>query len=209
MKMENIIIDFEGIDGSGKRTQSKLLEKELTRRGFLVTLYSYPDYESKYGKIIESFLNIEINLTIQEQILLYLLDFVKDEGEIRKKLDKGNIIIMDRYFLSTIAYQCANHFDYNKAKELIKLIDLPIPSIIFNLDLSVETSIDRKNKQKGTCDRFEKDRKLLKEVADVYSKMIAENFPSSNWIRLNGTENPEIINKKVISAVNDLINAIG
>ena len=41
--MTGILIDFEGIDGSGKETQSRLLERELSRRGFPVTLFSYPD----------------------------------------------------------------------------------------------------------------------------------------------------------------------
>jgi dTMP kinase len=103
-KMRGILIDFEGIDGSGKKTQSRLLERELSQRGFPVSLFSYPDYESEYGKIINVFLEGKIDLNPDEQFLLYLLDIVKDKEEVIQKLQNGYVVIMDRYFLFFFFY---------------------------------------------------------------------------------------------------------
>ena len=204
-KMRGILIVFEGIDGSGKETQSRLLEKELSRRGFPVLLFSYPDYESEYGKIINAFLESKINLNAYEQFLLYLLDIVKDKTEVIQKLQKGYVVIMDRYFLSTIAYQCANHFDYVTAKEMIKLINLPVPSVIFYLDIPLEVAQRRKNRQKGIGDRFEKNGEFLRQVIKIYGKMMEDDFPS-RWVKLNSNDIPESINRKILFSVEELIN---
>ena len=203
--MTGILIDFEGIDGSGKKTQSRLLERELLNREFPVALFSYPDYESEYGKLLKKFLDGEINLYPAEQFLLYLLDIVKDKEEVRQKLQNEYVVIMDRYFLSTIAYQCANHFDYEVAKAMIKLINLPVPTIIFYLEIPLSIAQRRKNMQKGIGDRFEMDIELLGRVTKMYEKMMAEHL-SSRWVKLNSDDRPEQINRKILSQVEGLNN---
>ncbi len=204
--MTGILIVFEGIDSSGKETQSRLLERELSKRGFPVALFSYPDYESEYGKIIKKFLEGKINLNPDEQFLLYLLDIAKDKEKVRQKLQNEYVVIMDRYFLSTIAYQCANHFDYEAAKKMIKLINLPVPSIVFYLEIPIDIAQRRKNKQKGMGDRFEMDVEFLGKVIRFYEKMMEERFLTSNWVKLNSEDKPESINRKILLRIEELIN---
>ena len=200
-----MLIDFEGIDGSGKRTQSKLLKKELLKKGFKVADFSYPDYDSEYGKLIKGFLEAKLNLSSDEQFLLYLIDIVKNKEEVKQKLRKGHMVIMDRYFLSTIAYQSANNFDYEVAKAVTKLIQLPLPSVIFYIEIPLEIASRRKSKQKGIVDRFEGNTEFLTKVVNVYERLIKEQFPSSNWILLDGTEEPEVLNKKILLKLEELI----
>jgi thymidylate kinase len=140
-----------------------------------------------------------------EQFLLYLLDIAKDKGKVRQKLQNEYVVIMDRYFLSTIAYQCANHFDYEAAKEMIKLINLPVPSIIFYLEIPINVAQRRKNRQKGIGDRFEMDVEFLGKVIKIYGKMMEEHFPS-RWVKLNSKDEPESLNRKILSSVEELIN---
>ena len=203
-KMRGIIIEFEGIDGSGKRTLSKMLKEELSKKNYKVCLYSYPDYKSKYGMIIKAFLDNEIELSVEEQFLLYLLDMLKDKKEIVQKIDDGFIVIIDRYFLSTIAYQCANNFDYGKAKYIIESIGLPLPNIIFYLEIPINLAIKRKSNQKSNLDRFEKNEQFLKKIIKVYEKMIKENFPT-HWIRLDATRKLEKVHEETLLNVYKLI----
>ena len=145
----------------------------------------------------------KINLNPDEQFLLYLLDIAKDKEEVRQKLQNEYVVIMDRYFLSTIAYQCANHFDYEVAKAMIKLINLPVPTIIFYLEIPLSIAQRRKNMQKGIGDRFEMDIELLGRVTEIYEKMMAEHL-SSRWVKLNSDDRPEQINRKILSRVEGL-----
>jgi len=208
LKMNGVLIAFEGIDGSGKKTQSRLLKNELLKRGFRVRVYSYPDYNSTYGKIIKKFLDRDINLSVNEQFLLYLLDIVKDKEQIVQELREKNVVIVDRYFFSTIAYQCAKHFDYITAKEIVRLMDLPIPSVAFYLRIPVNVALRRKKEQKGIIDRFEEDIIFLENVKKFYEKLIKENFCSTKWVELNGLDKPEVIHDRVLSKVNKLIKLL-
>lgn len=205
IKTRGILINFEGIDGCGKKTQSKLLEKELRGKRCRVAAYSYPNYGSDYGKIIRAFLDGKISLSIDEQFLLYLLDMIKDKERVKQELKKGYIVIMDRYFLSAIAYQCANHFDYEIAKKMIKLMGLPKPSVVFYLEIPVDVALSRKRKQKGIGDRFEEDILYLKKVKKFYERLIGENFCSTHWIKLDGTNKRELIQDKILLKVNEWI----
>lgn len=202
--MPGMVIDFEGIDGSGKRTQAENLRDSLKSDGYKVVLYSYPDYNSPYGKMIKDFLDNKINLNPDEQFLLYLIDIVKDREDIRKKVNEGYMVILDRYIPSTIAYQCANNFDYQKAKEMVKLLDVSLPNIIVYLDTPVKLSGERKIKQKNHKDRFEGDAALLERVKSCYKKMINENFPSK-WLRVDGTKEIKEISEEIFQTINNFM----
>ncbi|MFO7967497.1 MAG: dTMP kinase [Archaeoglobaceae archaeon] len=202
--MPGMVIDFEGIDGSGKRTQAENLRNSFRSDVYKVVLYSYPDYNSSYGKLIKDFLDNKINLNPDEQFLLYLIDIIKDREDIRKKINEGYMVILDRYIPSTIAYQCANNFDYQKAKDMIRLVDVTLPNIIVYLDTPVKTSGERKIKQKNHKDRFEGDAALLKKVKDYYERMIEESFPS-RWLRVNGTKEIKEISEEIYQTINNFM----
>lgn len=202
--MPGLVIDFEGIDGSGKRTQAEILKESFKVEGYKVVLHTYPDYDSPYGEIIKDFLDGQINLNPEEQFLLYLIDIVKDREDIRKKVNDGYMVILDRYVPSTIAYQCANSYDYQRAKEMIKLADAPLPDVIIYLDTPVELSGERKIKQKNCKDRFEGDVQLLGKVKEYYERMIYEGFPSM-WVRVDGTGEIKGISEKVLQTLYNML----
>lgn len=199
--MTGMLINLEGIDGAGKRTQSELLKKELEKQGVRALLYSYPDYQSPYGKIIRQFLNGEIQLSAEEQILTYLIDMVKDKEKFIQELNSGSYIIVDRYFLSAIAYQCANGFDYQRAKELVQFLELPVPDHIFYLDVSTPESMERKMKQKGCQDRFEKNNLFLDQVREVYQKLVAEAFLDRSWKCISAHQPPHEIHQSILGQI--------
>lgn len=204
--VESLFVCIEGIDGCGKTTQAKLLIDRLKENGNVVSLYSYPTHDSRYGKIIrEEFLAGKIEMSVEEQFLLYLLDMQSDKKKILGELSSGNIVMSERYFISTIAYQSAGNFDYEKAKAVEEIMALPRPDIVFYIDLEPEIAFERKKKQKGKTDRFESAKDYMNKVRNVYEKLYAERYGAKTWIRIDGKRSEREISDLIFATV---INSI-
>ncbi len=167
---------IDGIDGSGGETQTKILKEKLEKKGYNVFTLRYPDREGKIGKLIYEYLEDGIDLSLDTLFLLYFLDFVKDKNKIEEWLKAGNIVIADRYFTSTLAYQSAQGFSIEKSLKLAKLFHLPIPDLAFLLRIPPEVSISRKYGEKGNLDRFESNKIFLEKVAKMYEKLATEQI---------------------------------
>jgi len=196
-----MLIVFEGIDASGKTTVSRMVKEALERKGFRTALYIYPNKSSIYGSIIDLFLKSKIFLTPQEQFFLYLLDMYRDKQDVVDKLLKNYIVLMDRYYTSTIAYQCAQGFDYRVAKTVIEYLAMPKPDIIIYLDIDPRIAIERKLIQKKSLDIFEGNIEFLANVKKLYLKMIEEGYPIKRWIVIDAMKRIEEIYIDVIKAL--------
>jgi dTMP kinase len=203
-----MLIVFEGIDAAGKTTLSKMIKEYLENKGFQVALYAYPNKRSIYGSIIKLFLESKLNLSPQEQFFLYILDIFRDRQEILSRLSKGFILIMDRYYISTLAYQCALGFDYNFAKKIVEYLDLPKPNTIVYLDLDPKIAIKRKMKQKESLDIFEKDITFLSRVRDVYFMMLEEGYPIRNWIKIDASKDLEEVYNDVVNSLKEYLSLV-
>ena len=193
--MEGKIIVIEGIDGAGKATQAKILKETLEREKKKVSVYSYPDYLSVYGERIKSFLYKKINLNVDELFMLYIIDMVKDRSNIIEAVKNGNYVIIDRFFFSTIAYQSAGGFSYENGKEIIRLLDMPVVDEVFYINVPVDISMQRKEKQKGKMDvdKFESNKKFLSNVSAFYDKLKNEGFYAKSWKEIDGNKSIEEI----------------
>ncbi|MCL5107005.1 MAG: dTMP kinase [Candidatus Parvarchaeota archaeon] len=193
--MEGKIIVIEGIDGAGKATQAKLLKDALEKNGKTVSMYSYPDYSSVYGERIKSFLYKKITLKVDELFMLYIIDMIKDKSRIIESVKKGDYVVIDRFFFSTIAYQSAGGFSYETGKELVKLLDMPFVNKVFYINVPVSVSMQRKEKQKGKMDvdKFESDKNFLSSVSTFYDKLKNENFYAKTWEEIDGSKSIEEI----------------
>ncbi len=178
-------IVFEGIDGAGTETQSKLLFNYLRRRKKSVVKLLYPDKKGVMGKLIYKYLDKEHHLPTEIQFLLHLADFAKDQLRIKNWLKQGKIVISDRYFTSTLAYQGAKGFSLNKALLAAKIFELLKPDLVIFLKVSPETSIRRKHREKRRLDLHEANKKLLKQVAAFYKKLI-KNQVFAKWKAIDG-----------------------
>lgn len=198
--MSGTLLCIEGIDGAGKHTQAEMLAEAVKHAGLNSKVYTYPDYNSDYGKMIDRYLHGHLTLNVHEQMLLHLADKVKDNPNVKQDLMNGAVVIMDRYFYSTIAYQCAAGFDYEKAKTLVDLMIANIPSVILYLDIPTELVADRKKKQKGFTDRNERDINFQKDVRRIYEMMIGEKY-SSEWVRIDGTKPANEVHDRIIEVL--------
>ncbi len=193
-------IVFEGLDGAGTETQTKILFNYFKKLRKRVEKLSYPDYQRPIGNLIHQYLHKKYDFNVKTQFLIYLTDFVKDIDKINNLLKQKRIIISDRYFTSTLAYQGLKGFPIKNALKIAELINLPKPDLIIYLKISPETSIKRKFKEKGNLDRHESDRKLLGRLTKFYGKLIKKQI-FSRWVVINGEKSIEAISKKIISSL--------
>ncbi len=174
-----MFISFEGIEGSGKSTQIELLESSLKNLGHDVKKLREPGTTLLGERVREIFLedNDETVDPITEAFLLYASRKHLDQNILRKNLDKGFIVIADRYADATLAYQC-----YGKGlrMDFIDLIHkeskLLTPDLTFYLDISAKKSKERISSRK--MDRMESESvEFFEKVRHGYLE-IAKNNPS-------------------------------
>lgn len=192
MQMKGKLVVFEGIDGSGTETQSKMLLLALKSQGLRAERLEYPDYAGDLGPTIQRFLDKKTELSAQAQFLLYALDMVKDKEKIEDLLSEGKIVVCDRYFTSTIAYQGIRGFSQEKAARFAQDFGLPKPDIVFFLSVTPEESMRRKMGEHGKLDRNEEDKPLLSAVSAAYERMAKDNV-FGRWFVIDGAKSREEI----------------
>ena len=179
---KSIFIVFDGLDGSGKSEMVKLLESYISsNHEDCSVLTTREPTDGRYGREIRGILASEEDPKINGSKLLEL--FIKDREEHLKKevvpflnkTDKGkNVVICDRYYYSTIAFQATQGLD---AKMLIELSKGFLrPDIAFIFDISPETALERiKTRKKDKFEKLEFMKKLRKKFLEM-PKLLNDNI---------------------------------
>jgi len=109
MPIRGKLIAVEGIDGSGKQTQVRLLARALEARGHRVFSTGFPQYNSWFGKMVGQFLNGDLGDSVDPHFaaMLYAGNRFEAKPEIEAALDRGEVVIADRYIASNLAHQTA------------------------------------------------------------------------------------------------------
>lgn len=192
--MHGKIIDFEGIDGTGKSTQVKLLLNHLTKLKKAHCYYKFPQYQKTFhGRTITKFLHGEFG-TISDVSpylisLAYAMDRVTAKEELFDDLNDGKIIICDRYAPSNKAHQAAKMIEPKRADFLnwldeldYKVNKMPREDWVVLLDMPVETSFKLLKKIPRKKDIHETAAAYMEEACKVYLKMAKGN---PHWIVIN------------------------
>ena len=198
--MPGKLIVFEGIDGAGTETQSKMLLSHFKSGKVPAERICYPDYSSEIGKLIKQFLQKKMELSPEMQFVLYAGDMVKDKERIRAWLGQGKTVIADRYFNSTIAYQGVRGFDFKKALRFADDFGIPRPDVVIFLKISPEESARRKLGENGRLDRHEEDIRFLERVNQSYYKMAMDNV-FGRWFIIDGGQSKEKVFREVLNVL--------
>jgi dTMP kinase len=163
MRKKGFFITFEGIDGSGKTTQLLMTEKYLRQHGLDVLVLREPGSTSLAEKIRKILLDKRNSIPPQSELSLYLAaraDLV--QKVIAPALKSGKIVLCDRFYDSTTAYQgYGRKLDIALIKKLNHLtVGATIPDITFIIDVDFETSLQRRKKE---SDRLESESKKFFE----------------------------------------------
>jgi len=193
-----VLINLEGIDGCGKSTQCKLLMEKFQKENENVVILKEPT-DGKYGQKLWEMLGGQREATTEEILDL----FVKDRREhvdekIKPALDDGKIVLMDRYYYSTIAYQAAAGIDVERIRKDNEFA--PKPDIVLIFDLPVDLAMERVRGH-SVADAFEKEEHLEK-VRKAYLNL--EDDPLVRII--DSTRTPEDIFAEVWNLVSEVEN---
>ncbi len=185
-------IVLEGIDQSGKKTQSSLLVRRLEREGFRATALTFPVYASPSGRIIRGFLLGRRKLPSEAVHMLYSLNRWENKESMIGQLESSEFVVADRYTPSNIAYGMARGLDLEWLRSLDR--GLPIPDTVIVLDVPVPSSFDRKASRR---DLHESDRVLLSRVRGSYLKLAR----ALHWNIVKGTGPAEKVHEEVWTTV--------
>lgn len=153
-----MLITFEGTDGSGLSTQSKLLAEWLKNKGYTVYLTKEPT-TGEIGKLIRQILRKEIEVQVSTLALFFAADRVEHTKAILEKIERGEIVVSDRYRLSSYAYQSLNlDLDW-----VISINRYSItPDLTFVIETPPEVSLERIHKRNNGIELFEEVNSLEK-----------------------------------------------
>ena len=196
--MIEVLVNLEGIDGCGKSTQSKLLLEKLEGEGEKVIILKEPT-KRPHGQKLWDVLHGKRKATNEEILELFVLDRIQHvEEKIQPALDDGTVILMDRYYYSSMAYQVAGGIDVEEIRE--KHVFAPKPDVVLIFDLPVSIALERV-KGHSDADEFEKEEHLEK-VREAYLDL--ENDPLVRIVDATGT--PEEIFENVWRLVSEVRN---
>ena len=215
------LIAVEGIDGSGKQTQVRLLVRELESRGHQVLSTGFPHYDSWFGQMVGQFLNGDFGpldaVDPHFTALLYAGDRFECKRPIVAALESGGVVLADRYVGSNLAHQSARtapekraefrawieHLEYN-------IYELPKEDLVLYLRLpphEAQTLVARKSTRKYTDaahDILESNIRHLQDAAAMYD-LLAHG---SNWKTIECFDaakqmirSPEEIAAEILAAV--------
>ena len=162
------LVSIEGIDGCGKTTHTRLLAEWLRTHGYRVVVTDEPT-DGIIGRIIKRALRGEIKLQVITEALLFAADRIQHIAEVvRPALKAGKIVITERYFYSSLAYQSARGLSMTWLENINRAALKPNLSIL--IDLPADAAIQR-IKRSRRLDKFEEDMKLQRIVRSNYLRI--------------------------------------
>jgi len=170
---KGLFIVIEGIDGTGKSTQAKRLAEWFQSEGREVVLSREPT-DGPWGKKLRE--SASTGRLAPDKELEYFLNDRRQHVEevISPALTQGKVVILDRYYFSTMAYQGARGFDPQEIRRKNEAF-APAPDLLLLLDLDVDDALKRIGVRGDTANEFEK-RGNLERCREIFLSLRDEPF---------------------------------
>jgi dTMP kinase len=195
-----LLITIEGIDGVGKTTQTRMLVEYLKEKGYDVLQLREPT-DGVWGKKIKNLTKHGRNVSPKEECMWFLKDREEDvETNINPALSQNKIVVMDRYYYSTIAYQGALGLDTDRIREENERF-APKPDLVIILDASPKIGLDRiTEKRKDELNYFE-----TLEYQEKVRKLFLSMESFDNVMILDGSKKIDEVQGEIRRVVEELI----
>lgn len=186
------LIAIEGIDQAGKRTQSELLANEVRDLGLYVFVLNFPDYTTPLGEKLKAYLAGKVQLDLHSLHLLYAANRWELAREMAHRVERGGVVIVNRYSPSNLAYGLAHGLPSAWLNSLEE--GLPKPDVVVVLDVTPRTSFIRKVRER---DLHEGDLAYLRRVRKAYLRL-ARKY---GWKVVDGQHDSATVRRLVWSQV--------
>ncbi len=223
-----MLIVIEGLDGSGKSTQVKNVHRYLVEKtGKELHYLHFPRFDAPVvGEMIAKFLRGEFGSIEQVHPMIVALLFAQDRKDasvqIRQWLDNGEIVLLDRYVYSNIAFQCAKLQREEQQEELAQWIfdteynqfGIPRPDLNIFLDVPISfvdsrlkdnRSGDDRDYLNGKSDIHEADITFQQRVRNVYLKQ-CEKDPTFLKVCCSDSEGNMLPAEEIFKKLQTVIN---
>jgi len=196
VKKKGVFICIEGLDASGKTTHAHRLVRNLREKGFNAVYTTEPS-RGEIGKFIRMYiLQRKRRVPSVVEALLFAVDRVDHvEKEIKPALEKGKVVVSDRYVYSSLAYQGAAGLDLKWIEEINRLA-LP-PDLAIYIDVPPEVVVKRIKRKKTVMERLETQRR----VQEVYMKFIEKG----KLVPVDGNRTKDEVAKDILRSVLDFL----
>lgn len=193
-----LLVGLEGIDAAGKRTQSSLLQVWLRSKKVSVSMISFPDYSTILGNEIREFLHGRRNYTPEVRHMLFAANRWEKKQDIEHLLERAEVVIVNRYTESNLAYGVANGL---RLDWLVNLeLGLPKADLVLVLDAPPLAFYNRRNAKK---DKYESDLGLQEKARKAYLDL-AQQF---GWKIINAARGIHDTSRLVTGAASDLLDS--
>jgi len=199
---KGVLIVFEGIDGSGKTTQAEILLNKLLKVGLEVVYFREPSL-GRWGREIKEKAAHADSLTPEQELDLFQKDRRENvRNNLIPALTEKKVIILDRYYFSTMAYQGAKGIDPEYIRRRNEEFAVR-PDIVFILDVEPGKGLDR------IADRSQKDELFEREDYLVRVRDLFKSFDGENILHIDGSRPLEdiaaLIEEKTLAYLSPLI----
>lgn len=169
-----VFVVFEGIDGSGKSTQLRMMAEHLRAAGLAVMTSREPTDHEPWGARLRRSM-VEGRMNADDELRHFLEDRRQHLAEhVLPALHAGQVVLVDRYYLSTAAYQGRRGFDVDDLLAQNEAF-APAPDLALYFEITPERALERA-RARGTTDEFER-LDELREVAAIFERI------ERSWIR--------------------------
>ncbi|MFQ6094749.1 MAG: dTMP kinase [Candidatus Bathyarchaeia archaeon] len=192
MGNRGFLVCIEGLDKSGKTTQSRILVRNLNRMGFKASYTSEPS-RGEVGRLIRTYiLRRRRRVPSVIEALLFAADrYDHSERKIKPMLQEGVLVVSDRYVYSSIAYQGAAGLDLDWIREINRFS--PVPDLAIYIDVPLEVLAERIKSNRSVMERM----KTQRAVRNIYMMLVRRG----ELVRVDGNKPVNEVSRSILDLV--------